>query len=537
MSLSSPTTSSSQHLFAILPRLLAAALLFSGLCPVAAQTAGTLKNGYNPPAIPNDGSLVSTAQADGKIIVGSSSALVRLNTDGSVDAGFSAPAGLGRIVSLASGPNLKTVVITTAPASSDAYNDFYLLRLQANGAADPVFTPVTLHGTSDPSELSTFTLAVQLDEKVLVAGELSVLIPPDDYTFAIRIVRYNSNGSLDTTFSDPFSSNSSVIYNALVPLANGKILVAGCFVIAYHMVYYQDGLIALLNADGTVAESYVSTSGDVSGMYAPTLLPDGGIVYLADFSPTTITGPSGPLGGVPRRLNADFTPDTSFAPQFATGASFTLLVVQSNGKLVIGGYTASGDGTSQSTSASGVLRLNADGSMDVSFNPGAGANEGGAVNSTYVVPDGSIVVGGFSTFDGQPRNGIAALYGDGGLSEPFFNGEFTLSDGFYYLALPDGNPFGFYAFLDDPHYLYHVDLGFEYVIEASDSQNGLYLYDFESNGFFYTSSSFPFPYLYDFTLNTVLYYYPDPNPNHVGRYNTDGVRYFYDFATGQIITK
>ena len=53
--------------------------------------------------------------------------------------------------------------------------------------------------------------------------------------------------------------------------------------------------------------------------------------------------------------------------------------------------------------------------------------------------------------------------------------------------------------------------------------------------FFYTSPEFPFPYLYDFTLKTVLYYYPDPN--NAGRYNTDGVRYFYDFATGQTITK
>jgi hypothetical protein len=54
-----------------------------------------------------------------------------------------------------------------------------------------------------------------------------------------------------------------------------------------------------------------------------------------------------------------------------------------------------------------------------------------------------------------------------------------------------------------------------------------------SNHFFYTSPSFPFPYLYDFSLNTVLYYFPDPN--RPGHYTTNP-RYFYDFATGQIIT-
>ena len=118
---------------------------------------------------------------------------------------------------------------------------------------------------------------------------------------------------------------------------------------------------------------------------------------------------------------------------------------------------------------------------------------------------------------------------------PFFTGETPLSDGVYYLAFPSGNPFGYYSYLTDPRYLYHFDLGYEYWFDAADGKGGVYFYDFESGSFFYTSPSFPFPYLYDFSLDTVLYYYPDPaNP---GRYNTGGVRYFYDFATGQIIKK
>ena len=117
----------------------------------------------------------------------------------------------------------------------------------------------------------------------------------------------------------------------------------------------------------------------------------------------------------------------------------------------------------------------------------------------------------------------------------FFNGETPLSNGVYYLAFPSGSPFGYYSYLTDPNYIYHFDLGYEYVFDANDGHSGVYFYDFKSNDFFYTSPNFTFPYLYDFGLNTVLYYYPDPsNP---GRYNTDGVRYFYDFATGTIITK
>ena len=117
----------------------------------------------------------------------------------------------------------------------------------------------------------------------------------------------------------------------------------------------------------------------------------------------------------------------------------------------------------------------------------------------------------------------------------FFSGQAALGSGAYYLAFANGNIFGYYSFLSDPHYLYHFDLGYEYVFDAQDGDAGVYFYDFASSTFFYTSPVFPFPYLYDFTLNSVLYYYPDPN--NPGRYNTNGYRFFYDFNTQQIIVK
>ena len=121
---------------------------------------------------------------------------------------------------------------------------------------------------------------------------------------------------------------------------------------------------------------------------------------------------------------------------------------------------------------------------------------------------------------------------------PFFYGETFISNGVYYLAFPSGNFFGYYSFLTEPNYIYHFDLGYEYVFDANDGKSGVYFYDFTSNDFFYTSPTFPFPYLYDFGLNSVVYYYPDPDQaDDPGRYNTDGIRYFYVFNTGEIITK
>ena len=117
---------------------------------------------------------------------------------------------------------------------------------------------------------------------------------------------------------------------------------------------------------------------------------------------------------------------------------------------------------------------------------------------------------------------------------PFFNAEVSAGNGTDYLAFSNGNYFGYYSYLSDENYFYHADLGFEYLFDANDGQDGVYLYDFASDTFFYTSPSFPFPYLYDFSLNSVVYYYPDPN--EPGHYTTNP-RYFYNFGTGQIITK
>ena len=113
----------------------------------------------------------------------------------------------------------------------------------------------------------------------------------------------------------------------------------------------------------------------------------------------------------------------------------------------------------------------------------------------------------------------------------FFAGASALSNGVYYLAFANGNYFGYFSYLADPNYIYHFDLGYEYVTPANDGKSGVFLYDFKSGTFFYTSPSFPFPYMYDFSRKSVIYYYPDPN--NAGHYNTNGVRWFYDTRTGE----
>ena len=116
----------------------------------------------------------------------------------------------------------------------------------------------------------------------------------------------------------------------------------------------------------------------------------------------------------------------------------------------------------------------------------------------------------------------------------FFDGEVSVGNAVNYLAFPNGNYFGYYSYLSDASYIYHFDLGYEYLFDANDGHGGIYLYDFTSNHFFYTSPTFPFPYLYDFTLDAVLYYFPDTTS--AGHYTTNP-RYFVNLATGVIFTQ
>jgi hypothetical protein len=114
----------------------------------------------------------------------------------------------------------------------------------------------------------------------------------------------------------------------------------------------------------------------------------------------------------------------------------------------------------------------------------------------------------------------------------FFTGETALGGGWYYLQFANGTPFGYYSYLTDPNYIYHLDLGFEYLFDANDVNHAIYFYDFASSSFFYTSPTL-FPDLYDFSLNAWLYYLPDAsNPGHYSQ----NPRWFYNFATGQWIT-
>ncbi|MEO6238791.1 MAG: FG-GAP-like repeat-containing protein [Vicinamibacterales bacterium] len=146
--------------------------------------------------------------------------------------------------------------------------------------------------------------------------------------------------------------------------------------------------------------------------------PDGKIVVGGNF-----TGLGGGTGATTRnrigRLNVDGTVDASFNP--GTNGPVLAVAVQADGKILAGGnFTSVGGGTGLTTARSRIARFNGDGTVDTGFSPGTGGTGTLNVWSLALQPDGKILVGGeFTTLGGVPRSAIGRLNADGSIDTAF----------------------------------------------------------------------------------------------------------------------
>jgi uncharacterized delta-60 repeat protein len=191
--------------------------------------------------------------------------------------------------------------------------------------------------------------------------------------------------------------------------SNGKVLIGGYFT-TYNGT--ARGSIARLNSDGSLDTGFLATGAGADGDVLSVVLQSDGKVLIGGWF-TTYNGTS---RGHVARLNSDGSLDTGF---LATGAGANSYVnsvaVQSDGKVLIGGEFTTYNGTSRGY----VARLNADGSLDTGFlATGAGANS--YVNSVAVQSDGKVLIGGdFTTYNGTSRGNVARLNSDGSLDTGF----------------------------------------------------------------------------------------------------------------------
>ena len=227
---------------------------------------------------------------------------------------------------------------------------------------------------------------------------------------AAAVIAYGNTFSMDQTFSTTLGLIDDYRIYAVTSLSDGRFYAGGVFSGINGKVQSNLGR---FNSDGTVDTSFNPGTGLNADVNALAVQTDGRLLVGGSF-----TAFNGTSRNCIVRLNTDGTLDTTFNPGtgFSGGAVY-VLAVQSDGRILVAGLFTSFNGTARN----GIVRLNADGTLDTAFNPGSGFDAN--VNALAVQADGRmVVVGGFSSFNNTSRNGIARLNTDGSLDTNFAPG-------------------------------------------------------------------------------------------------------------------
>jgi uncharacterized delta-60 repeat protein len=273
-----------------------------------------------------------------------------------------------------------------------------IARLNADGSIDTAFNP----GTGADNQMSSF--AIQQDGKIIISGEFTHY----NGTAVNRIARLNADGSLDASFNVGTGLDAGA--NSLAIQSDGKVLIGGTFG-TYNNVTVNH--FARLNTDGSLDTGFNIGTSAANTVFKIAIQSDGKIIIGGDFNTF-----NGVAKGRFNRLNPDGTSDASFNPG---GAGFTGRVtdiaIQADGKVVAVGGFSTYNGIARVRAA----RLNSDGTLDTSFDPGVGFPS--EVDAICPLPDGKYMVAGvFTTASGIPKNHIARLRSDGSLDTKFLTG-------------------------------------------------------------------------------------------------------------------
>ncbi len=353
-------------------------------------------------------------QDDGKILVGGYARLQRLLPDGTPDDSF----GTG---GTSNASNLLVEDLVVQPDGMIVtVGNRALARFTAAGAPDAGFGTagvVTAPGTQGYDAL--YGVALEPDGQILAAGTMTV----GGSTQSFWIGRYDPDGSPDLSFgtggavtSDPDSGG--VAFGVAVD-GDGLISASG-----YTTIAGSAGRSARFDDAGDPDPSF--GAGGVGPAYPDVLFsnvalePDGAITAAgAGFgSPDMIFAP------VFARTGGDGQADASFGTggevKRAVGGSFDrghAIAIQPDGKVLFGGWANSAIGGS-----AGLVRVEADGSLDPSF------GDGGVllleadllyVNAIAVAGD-RILVSGLSGYGGDTRQLVVAAYDDAGAPDTSF---------------------------------------------------------------------------------------------------------------------
>lgn len=205
------------------------------------------------------------------------------------------------------------------------------------------------------------------------------------------IMQAQNPASPEVSFRTPITMlvDSRVRDIAIQP--DGKIVMVG------HFLYNDNSPLCIirLNTDGTRDTSFNAGTGiDNWGAYPSKvrIQSDGKIVVVGEF-----TSYNGSSANNIFRLNPDGTRDTAFNMGTGLNGQVFALAIQTDDKILVGGQFNSYNGVPVTQ----FMRLNLDGSIDTTFNMGTGfAGFASTVNVIELQNDGKILIcGGFSTYN------------------------------------------------------------------------------------------------------------------------------------------
>ena len=373
-------------------------------------------NGGPPQATSNIRTIA--LQPDGKVLLGGSfttfngqpqGTLIRLNSNGSKDTTFDIGTGGPQGWSLADivvQPDNK-ILINGGFQSWNGQAKAHLIRLNEDGSIDNDFInefSVNNVGSSTPA-----TIVLRSDGKILVGGDSFFLHGQKN------IWLLNNDGSLDTslTINDNLVSSIRAIYE----LDNGKMLIGGQFMSLNGKM--RDSY-ARIHPNGLIDNSFLS-QGINDEVVTMAIQQDEKVILGGNFTTfDTVT-----QNRIIRINGLDGTKDSSFNIGSGFNNSVKIITIQPNGKIIVGGEFT----TYNEQVANHLIRLNEDGTIDNSFNIGLGFN--GYVKTIILQPDGKIIVGGnYTEYDGQIQNYIIRLNENGSKDSTFniensFNGRIT----------------------------------------------------------------------------------------------------------------
>jgi uncharacterized delta-60 repeat protein len=337
---------------------------------------------------------ILTLQTDNKILVGGEfdsysgitcERIIRLNSNGTIDNTFTGGTINNEPSVIIQQPDGKILVGGYFTSYSGVTSN-YIIRLNSDGTIDNTFNI----GAGFGSGLTSIIL--QPDNKILAAGDFT------SYSGVTSnyIIRLNSDGTIDNTFTNIYGAGYPLIIKTLQP--DGKIIVINNL-----LVPINEAEILRLNSDGTIDNTFAFNTFN-NQVYVTELQPDGKILVGGNFTLHNNVTKNRIV-----RLNSDGTIDNTFniGTGFIGGGTFpfvSTITVQPDGKILVGGQFTSYNGTTSNY----IIRLNSNGTIDNTFNIGAGFDN---VASTITIqPDGKILVGGyFTSYSGVTSNNIIRL--------------------------------------------------------------------------------------------------------------------------------